>query len=104
MTTSKYEKVTMGIDVNIEVQGRLPLHFAADYGQTDVIEYLLSKGATVNTPDKYGITPLLSAIFEGHTSSVKLLLEKGADKSGKSPGGESFIDCAEKDEIKALLK
>ena len=36
------------MDVNIEVQGRLPLHYAADYGQTDVLEYLLSKGAKVN--------------------------------------------------------
>ncbi|RUS87623.1 hypothetical protein EGW08_004608 [Elysia chlorotica] len=93
-----------GIDVNIEVQGRLPLHYAADYGQTDVMEYLLSKGAKVNAEDKYGITPLLSAIFEGHTSSVKLLMEKGADKSGKAPDGASYIDCAESEDIKALLK
>lgn len=28
--------------------GRYPLHFAADYGQTDVLIYLLSKGANVN--------------------------------------------------------
>ncbi|XP_059179268.1 myotrophin-like [Physella acuta] len=93
-----------GVNVNKEIQGRLPLHYAADYGQTEVIEYLISKGAKVNAPDKYGITPLLSAIFEGHTASVRLLLEKGADKSGKSPDGASYIDCAEKDEIKALLK
>ncbi|GFS04595.1 myotrophin [Elysia marginata] len=93
-----------GIDVNTEVQGRLPLHYAADYGQTEVLDYLLSKGARVNAPDKYGITPLLSAIFEGHTDSVKLLLEKKADKTGKSPDGTPYIDCAEVDEIKALLK
>lgn len=93
-----------GMDVNIEVQGRLPLHYAADYGQADVLDYLIIKGANVNAPDKYGITPLLSAIFEGHTDSVKLLLEKGADKTGKSPDGQSYIDCAETDEIKTLLK
>uniref|UniRef100_A0A0B7BP65 Uncharacterized protein n=1 Tax=Arion vulgaris TaxID=1028688 RepID=A0A0B7BP65_9EUPU len=91
-------------NVNKQIQGRYPLHYAADYGQTEVIEYLLSKGANINAPDKYGISPLLSAIFEGHTPSVKLLLERGADKSGKSPDGASYIDCAEKDEIKALLK
>ncbi|CAG5121279.1 unnamed protein product [Candidula unifasciata] len=93
-----------GVDVNKQYQGRFPLHYAADYGQTEVLEYLLSKGATIDATDKYGITPLLSAIFEGHTASVKLLLEKGANKSGKSPDGASYIDCAEKDEIKALLK
>ncbi|BFZ04847.1 hypothetical protein BsWGS_07886 [Bradybaena similaris] len=93
-----------GVDVNKEVQGRLPLHYAADYGQAEVLLYLLSKGANINAPDKYGITPLLSAIFEGHTAIVKLLLAWGANKSGKSPDGASYIDCAEKDEIKALLK
>jgi len=92
-------------DLNALIQGgRAPLHFAADYGQTEVLEYLISKGADVNALDKHGISPLLSAIFEGHTASVKLLLSKGADKNGKAPSGDSFIDSAEKDEIKALLK
>jgi ankyrin repeat protein len=73
--------------------------------------------------DEHGITPLLSAIFEGHTECVKLLLSKvsvfnalkwcmkiicnfvfqGADKSGKGPNGMSYIECAESDEIKKLL-
>jgi len=94
-----------GCDINAQIQGgRAPIHFAADYGQTEVIEYLLSKGANINALDKHGISPLLSAIFEGHLSSVKLLLEKGADKSGKAPSGESFLECAETDDMKALLK
>lgn len=38
-----------GVDVNAELQGgRNALHFAADYGQTDVIECLLKAGADVN--------------------------------------------------------
>lgn len=28
--------------------GRVPLHYAADFGQKDVMEYLVSKGADVN--------------------------------------------------------
>ena len=37
------------MDLNAYVlNGRGLLHFAADYGQTEVIEYLLSKGADVN--------------------------------------------------------
>ena len=28
--------------------GRKPLHYAADYGQTEVVEYLLSAGADIN--------------------------------------------------------
>lgn len=30
------------------VDGRYPIHFAADYGQAEVVEYLISKGADVN--------------------------------------------------------
>lgn len=93
-----------GTNVNEQISGRSPLHYAADYGHKKVLEYLLSKGANINAQDKFGITPLLSAIFEGHTECVKILINKGADKSGKSPDGASYIDCAEKQEIRDLLK
>lgn len=54
--------------------------------------------------DKHGITTLLAAIWEGHTNCVKLLLEKGAKPDGLTPDGTSYLDAAEKDEIKQLLK
>lgn len=92
-----------GIDVNAPIDGRCPIHYAADYGQEDVIAYLISKGANVNSTDKHGISALLAAIWEGHTSCVKLLLEKGASREGKTPDGTSYLDAAEKDDIKALL-
>lgn len=93
-----------GCGVNDELMnGRNPIHFAADYGQHAVIDYLISKGADVNLPDKHGITPLLAAIYEGHTECVKLLLAKGASKDGKSPSGDSYKDSAESQEIKDLL-
>ncbi|RXN01079.1 Myotrophin [Acipenser ruthenus] len=67
----------MGEDVNRTLEGgRKPLHYAADCGQTEMVEFLLSKGADVNAPDKHGITPLLSATYEGHVTCVKLLLSK----------------------------
>ncbi|XP_061171515.1 uncharacterized protein LOC133181010 [Saccostrea echinata] len=90
--------------VNKEVEGRFPLHFAADYGQSQVIEYLVSKGANINQKDKHNITPLLAAVWEGHVSSVETLLKLGADKTVTSPDGQSLIECAEKEDVKALLK
>jgi len=92
-----------GIKVNSMVDGRYPIHFAADYGQAEVVEYLISKGADVNASDKYEITPLLTAIFEGHEKCVSLLLANGADKT-KKHNGQSYYECAETDAVKLLLK
>ena len=36
------------LDVNGMIDGRRPLHFAADYGQKEIIEYLIQLGADVN--------------------------------------------------------
>lgn len=35
-------------DVNAEMIQRFPLHIAADYGQADVLTFLLEKGANVD--------------------------------------------------------
>lgn len=84
--------------------GRYPLCMAADYGQRQVLEFLIENGADVNVKDRYGISPLLSAIYEGHTDCVSLLLQKGASKNETAPDGTSYIECASTDEIKQLLK
>ena len=93
-----------GVDINKQIDGRLPLHYASDYGQLEVLKFLCSKGAQLNSEDKHGISPLLAAIWEGHTSCVQFLLEKGASKTGTAPDGSSYVDAAEKEEIKALLR
>eukprot|EP00178_Gracilaria_changii_P012691 TRINITY_DN35869_c0_g1_i1.p1 TRINITY_DN35869_c0_g1~~TRINITY_DN35869_c0_g1_i1.p1 ORF type:complete len:128 (-),score=22.97 TRINITY_DN35869_c0_g1_i1:66-449(-) len=95
-------------DVNFvkknSVAGNSPLHWAADFGKADVIEYLISKGAKVNQKDSNGITPLLNAVYESHTEAVKALLKHGADKSIKGPDDQTAFQAAEKQEIKNLLK
>ncbi|XP_059182182.1 myotrophin [Centropristis striata] len=97
-------KLVTAEDVNRTLEGgRKPLHIAADFGQTDVMEYLISKGADVNVPDKHGLTPLLSACYEGHINCVKVLLEKGADRTRKGPDGASAFEAASNDAIKALV-
>jgi ankyrin repeat protein len=83
-----------GVDINQQIDGRLPLHYASDYGQLEVLKFLCQKvifeqscfqilklfflyqSAQLNSADKHGISPLLAAIWEGHTSCVQFLLEK----------------------------
>lgn len=40
--------ISQKIDVNAPIDGRVLLHYAADYGQTAVLNYLLDKGADPN--------------------------------------------------------
>ncbi|XP_065192896.1 myotrophin-like [Sycon ciliatum] len=99
------KSLSASADVNAVLKnGRMALHYAADFGQAEVIEYLLSIGANVDLADSYGITPLLAAIYEGHLECVQLLVKKGANKSLKSPDGRSYAECAEDDEIRQALQ
>ncbi|EDW60297.1 myotrophin [Drosophila virilis] len=90
-------------NVNEFIGGRTPLHYAADFGQLKMLKYLVEIGADVNKLDKYHITPILAAIWEGHTECVEFLLDQGANKDGTTPGGQNYVDAAEKDDIKKLL-
>ena len=91
-------------DPNLVFNGSPLLLSAADYGQTEVIQFLIKKGASVNIPSKHGITPLLAAIYEDHVEAVKILIQSGATKDGNTPDGMSYIDAAQSTEVKQLLK
>ena len=57
---------------------------AADYGQAKILEYLISKGleaSLLDSPDKHGITPLLAAVFEGHTECVRILINAVSERN-----------------------
>lgn len=104
------EKVKELIDakkftVDSEIKSRFPIHYAADFGQKDVLQYLISSNAVnINATDKYGITALLSAIWEDHKDCVQLLIDSGADMNNSAPDGKSYIDSTENPEIKAILR
>jgi ankyrin repeat protein len=38
-----YTVLVQGADVNQELEGRMPLHYASDYGQLEVLKYLCAK-------------------------------------------------------------
>jgi ankyrin repeat protein len=57
-----------------------PLGLAAHFGRTDVVRYLLGKGANVNfAAPGNGFTALTGAIAGGHRDVVGILLDAGAD-------------------------
>jgi serine/threonine-protein phosphatase 6 regulatory ankyrin repeat subunit A/serine/threonine-protein phosphatase 6 regulatory ankyrin repeat subunit B len=73
--------------------GWTALMWAAEKGDKEVCELLISKGADVNAKDKNGLTPLHLACWQeakDSSASVKALLEAGAnvkatDKDGWTP-------------------
>jgi len=93
-------------DVNLQEESnskRTPLHWAADFGQVEVINYLVSKGAKVNVTDQYGITPLLAAVYENHPAAVRALLDHKADASVKGADGKTAKEAAETEEMKKVF-
>ena len=57
-------------------------------GQVAVVRLLLEKGADVNAGDDTKITALHWAAFRGYTTSIKLLLDHGADRNLRNTLGE----------------
>ncbi|KID85320.1 Ankyrin repeat-containing domain protein [Metarhizium guizhouense ARSEF 977] len=78
-------------DINFQDSvGRTGLSFAAQSGDIETIERLLSMGADIELPDQDGQTPLIWAAYNGHEATVRLLLELGArvgaaDNSRRTP-------------------
>lgn len=68
-----------GAPLDVDLDGFTPLHIAASNGFTQGVEYLLSKGAGIDSIDFRGATPLIYACFNQHSDVAKLLLNRGAD-------------------------
>jgi ankyrin repeat protein len=54
--------------------GLSPLHRAASAGDAGMVRSLLEAGADVQAPDRYGYPPINSAVWDGHSEVVDLLI------------------------------
>ena len=70
-----------GTDVNItsEYLGRTALHWAVQSKHKDVVELLISSGASIDVKAKDNRTPLHFAAEHGPKDIAELLIEGGAD-------------------------
>jgi len=63
------------------------IHRAAETGNIEAVKQHLAAGVDVNAKDKYGMTPLHNAAFEGHKEIAELLINKGANVNVKLESG-----------------
>ena len=82
--------VTHGMKVNEikDEQGRSLLHNAISYNNIELVKWLLTKGADVNSRDEQGYSPLHDAMT-GNVEIVKLLIENGAEVNSKDNSGNT---------------
>lgn len=66
-------------NLGYENRDRLLLFCFLGYGRRDVVEFLLSAGASIQARDDGGLHPLHNACSFGHADVVRLLLEAGAN-------------------------
>jgi len=67
------------INVRESPSGQTPLMAAVLRGNTEIVQYLLHKGADVTISEKDGYTPPHGAGFQGRADIMKLLYEHGCD-------------------------
>ena len=63
----------------MDEEGSTLLHFGCSQNKPKVVKMLLKKGASVNTKDKKGWTPLHCAAYDKHLNICQLLLKYNAD-------------------------
>ena len=74
-------KFLCGQNLNLnarDINGQSPLHVAAAYGRTNIVEFLIEMGENVNIKDKTAKTPLHIAAQNGYKDTVEVLLKNNA--------------------------
>jgi uncharacterized protein len=76
--------------------GFTPLHMAAQENNAAVVRVLLEHGAPIDAENKYGNSPLGSAVFgsKGDGEVIQLLRAAGADPYQRNASGKTPLDAA----------
>ena len=94
-------------DADVNKTGWTPLHYAASSTQGDqlgVAKLLLENAAYIDAASPNGSTPLMMAAMYGNTSTLKLLLDEGADPTLKNPLGLTAVDFAQRADRKEMVE
>ena len=95
-----------GADNNAcDISGRYAIHYAAQFSDTGVIEFLIQNGNSVNVMDNDNKTPLLWACQKANNvETVTFLLSHGADINKFDNLGSSALHYAAKFSDKSVIE
>ena len=85
-------------------KGTTPLHLAAYFGYTPVVEYLFAKQAHANTPNKAGVYPLHFAVEQGHEETALRILKQDRAILREKGNGYSTLHAAAKVGMVAVVQ
>lgn len=95
--TSQVIKATDG-------SGNTPLHYAAEWAQSDAVMLLVEKGADPNTKNANGETPLYNAVKANNTDIISQLLANGAQKDTRDYLGNTPVHaCVRWNAVEATM-
>jgi len=81
-----------GADVNeLSADGTTALHWAAYYGNAELVIQLLRAEANVDTRNDYGSSPMSEVATVGNLEILKLLLDAGADAESPNFEGQTAL-------------
>ncbi|CAG7816021.1 unnamed protein product [Allacma fusca] len=60
-------------------KGRSALHLAAAFGHTHIVQFLLEKGAVIDSLSEERLTPLMCGAASGNLTVIEVLISHGAD-------------------------
>lgn len=82
------------LDAVDDSSGATPLTWAAQCGTPEIVDWLLSAGASLEGRDKLDMTPLLSAAEFGNIGAALLLMDRGADIAAATYFGKTALHAA----------
>lgn len=74
--------------------GETPLHFLVVEDDRPSVEWLMERGAEVDTRNNFGATPLMEAASLGYLEMCEFLLSRGADIEARSGDGDTALSEA----------
>ena len=75
--------------------GHTGLWLATAFGHTNIVKFLIDRGANVDAADKNRRSVLMIAVFTRHREAVRMLVDRGANREARSTMNETALDWAQ---------